>query len=91
MKKIHFAIIAVFSAAALAANAGAGAQTPEAKTLYAQSKDAAAATYKTARARCNSITGNPKDVCIAQAKAARVHTESAKDNCVAAAKAQFGY
>lgn len=50
----------------------AGAATPEAKAAYVQAKDAAAAEYKTARARCDTITGIPNAVCIAQAKAARV-------------------
>ncbi len=59
--------------AALLALAGAvQAATPEAKAVYQQAKDAAEATYKTARAKCDVITGNPKDVCVAEAKAARV-------------------
>jgi hypothetical protein len=53
----------------------AAAVTPEAKTAYAQARDSAAAAYKTARAQCAAITGNPKDVCVAEAKAARVRTE----------------
>jgi hypothetical protein len=32
----------------------------------------AAANYKNARARCDAVTGNPKDVCVADAKAVRV-------------------
>lgn len=51
------------------------AATPEAKAAYAQAKDNAAAAYKTASARCDAITGNPKDVCVAEAKAARVRAE----------------
>lgn len=53
----------------------ASAATPEAKAAYVQAKDAAAADYKAARARCDSITGNPKAVCVAQAKAARVRAD----------------
>ena len=53
----------------------AHAATPEAKMAYDQAREAAAATFKAARARCDSITGNPKDVCIEEAKAARVQAE----------------
>jgi hypothetical protein len=51
------------------------AATPEAKAAYAQARDGAAAAYKSARSRCDAITGNPKDLCIAEAKAARVRAE----------------
>lgn len=54
----------------------AGAATPEAKALYEQARGAAATEYKAARDRCNGIAGNPKDVCIAEAKAARVRAEA---------------
>ena len=60
----------------LAASGAAMAATPEAKALYNNAKAAAAADYKVARARCDSITGNPKDVCVAEAKAARVRAEA---------------
>ena len=53
----------------------ASAATPEAKAAYAQAKDVAEANYKAARAKCDVITGNPKDVCVAEAKAVRVRTE----------------
>lgn len=56
------------------ASSVASAATPEAKAAYAQAKDRAEADYKAARARCNAITGNPKDVCVAEADAARVRT-----------------
>ena len=51
------------------------ASNPEAKAAYNQSKDRADADYKAARTRCDAITGNPKDVCVAEAKAARVRTQ----------------
>ena len=60
----------------LSAAAAAGAATPESKALYESAREKAAATYKAARERCNAIAGNPKDVCIAEAKAARVRTEA---------------
>jgi len=37
---------------------------------YSAAKDRAAADYKAAKARCDGMSGNPKDVCIAEAKAA---------------------
>ena len=43
--------------------------------MYKQAQETAASNYKVARARCDAIAGNPKDVCVAEAKAARVRTE----------------
>jgi len=45
------------------------------KSAYNLARDTAAANFKSARAHCDAITGNPKDVCIAEAKAARVRAE----------------
>jgi hypothetical protein len=61
--------------AALCCSGAASAADADAKATYVQAKDTAAATYKAARARCAAITGNPKDVCIEEAKAARVRAE----------------
>jgi hypothetical protein len=74
MKKIHQHAIALVVAALCAGGAHA-ATTPEAKAAYNQAKDNAAVAYKAARAQCDAITGNPKDVCVEEAKAARVRTE----------------
>lgn len=65
----------VCALACVSGAAGAFGPSAEAKAVYAQSKDQAAAAYKAARARCDVITGNPKDVCVAEAKAARVRAE----------------
>ena len=62
-------------AAALYCSGAAAAATPEAKAAYKQATDSAAASYKAARAQCDAITGNPKDVCVEEAKAARVRAE----------------
>ena len=67
--------LAFLLGAAICAQAGAAA-TPEAKAAYQQARDSAAATYKSARAQCDAIAGNPKAVCIAEAKAARVRAEA---------------
>ncbi len=61
--------------AILASGGAAASPTPEAKAAYAQAKDRADVDFKAAKARCAIITGNPKDVCLAEAKAARVKTE----------------
>ncbi|UUZ49699.1 hypothetical protein LP420_05705 [Massilia sp. B-10] len=53
----------------------------EAKANYAQAKDQAAAAYQVARAKCDAITGNPKEVCVAEAKAARVRAEQEAKRC----------
>ena len=36
---------------------------------YSKMKDNASAAYKSAVAQCDALSGNPKDVCVAQAKA----------------------
>jgi hypothetical protein len=74
-------VILLLGAAMLyAAHARAGAPlirsvSPEVKMAYQQSVEMAAANYKNARAQCDVVTGNPKDLCIAEAKAARVRAE----------------
>ncbi|MES2019266.1 MAG: hypothetical protein V4484_22470 [Pseudomonadota bacterium] len=70
---------ALLGAAILAAVIGtavsvAAAPSPEAKAALAQANDRADADYKAARARCDAITGNPRDVCLGEANAARVRT-----------------
>lgn len=62
--------------AALAWAGAARAQAvPDAKTAYEQARATAEANYKAAKARCDLITGNPHDLCLAEAKAARVRVE----------------
>jgi len=68
-------MILLLGAALLWAVGHARAATPQAKLEYQQARDTAGAEYKTARARCDAITGNPKNVCVLEAKAARVHAE----------------
>ncbi|MEJ7807676.1 MAG: hypothetical protein WKG03_17350 [Telluria sp.] len=65
----------LISIAILASGTAVAGPTPEAKAAYTQAKDRAAADYKVAKAKCDIITGNPKDVCVAEAKAMRVKTE----------------
>jgi hypothetical protein len=63
------------SCAAFASSAQAAGPTAEAKAAYVQAKDQAAVNYKAARAQCDAIAGNPKDLCVAEAKATRIRTE----------------
>ncbi|MES2901476.1 MAG: hypothetical protein V4723_17215 [Pseudomonadota bacterium] len=68
-------LVILLGVALIAAAEASAAPGPEAKAIYAQAKDKAELDYKTARARCDVIAGNPKDVCVAEAKAMRVRTE----------------
>jgi hypothetical protein len=68
-------MVLLLGAALVWAVGHAHAATPVAKLEYQQARDAAGTGYKHARARCDAITGNPKDVCVADAKAARVQFE----------------
>lgn len=69
-------VLSILIGAALCAlGTTVSAATPEAKALYEQAKASAEATYKAERAKCDVITGNPKDVCVAQAKAVRVRAD----------------
>ena len=60
---------------AVAGAPAATATVPDAKTAYERARDMANANYKTARARCDSLSGNPHEVCEAEAKAERVRAE----------------
>ncbi|HAT33691.1 MAG TPA: hypothetical protein DCW29_23470 [Janthinobacterium sp.] len=74
MKKIYTMLL--LSAAAAACVGSVAAASNEAKAVYREAEDQAGVNYKAARARCDAITGNPKDVCVAEAKAERVHAEA---------------
>lgn len=63
---------ALLGVAICLSGSAAAAPTAEAKAAYSHAKDRADADYKAAKARCDAITGNPKDVCKAEANAARV-------------------
>lgn len=77
MNKSHKMFAAVFVSLACAGwGSQAVAATAEATALYKSANEQAGVKYKTARAQCDSITGNPKDVCIAEAKAVRAYDEA---------------
>jgi hypothetical protein len=73
MKTPH--LLLLLGAAILWAGHGRAAPVPDAKTAFRQAQEAAATNYKNAQAQCGSIAGNPHDLCIAEAKAARVQAE----------------
>jgi hypothetical protein len=66
----------ILAGAAIGLSLPAMAATAGAKATYTAANDQAAADYKMASAQCDGITGNPKDICIAQAKAARIQVEA---------------
>ena len=45
------------------------------KAVYGQAKTSAKATYDTDKKACDAMSGNAKDICVAEAKAKRVKTE----------------
>lgn len=56
----------------IALSLGAHAADP----MYKSQKAQAEADYDTAKARCDALNGNDKDVCIKEAKAAKTRTEA---------------
>ncbi len=71
----HPISLALISIALASGAAQAARPSAEAKAAYVQAKDLAEANFKAARAKCDVIAGNPKDVCVAEAKTARVRAE----------------
>ncbi len=61
-------IAAIAAAIALVFSAGAVAAPSMSKAEYKAHKDRIAAEYKTARANCDALSGNAKDVCRAEAR-----------------------
>jgi hypothetical protein len=52
------------------------AATGEAKATYKAAEQSAAADYKAAREKCNSLSDNPKNVCVKEAQSARTRTKA---------------
>lgn len=48
---------------------------PNARDNYQRTLDGAEAAYDTARARCDAVAGVPHEICVAEARAARVRVE----------------
>jgi hypothetical protein len=72
MRSLH--LLLLLGAALLWAAHGRAA-TPQAKAAWIQARDAAAAAYQAARAKCEGIAGNAHALCIEEAKAERVRAE----------------
>ncbi len=66
------AVAAVCGAFLLAAGAHAAGD----KALYDSTKASARQTYESARQQCDALAGNTKDICVAEAKAAREKAEA---------------
>lgn len=52
------------------------AASPEAEEAYRVAKNNATESYKVAREKCNQMSGNPKDLCIEEAKAAETRSKA---------------
>ena len=68
-------------ARAVVAGAGAlafavGANAAGDKTAYENAKASAKSTYEAASKQCDAMNGNARDICVAEAKAARTKTEA---------------
>ena len=70
-----FALILV-STATLSLASFASAAPSEAAHAYSSANQRATAEYKMTRPKCDSLSGNPKDLCIAEAKATRIRAEA---------------
>jgi hypothetical protein len=53
----------------------AGAHAAGDKSAYDQAKSSAKATFEAAKTKCDALKDNAKDICVAEAKAARTRTE----------------
>jgi len=73
MKTSH-ALLLIGAALGWAGQAAAQAAL-DAKAVYQQTMDAAEAGYDAAKARCDAMAGVPHEICVADARAARVRVE----------------
>ena len=73
MKTVHIFTVLALAVAGFAVDAMSAAD--DAQTAYKNAGEYAAEAYKVSRNRCETLTGNPKDVCIAEAQATRVYQE----------------
>lgn len=65
--------IVVFGVGTLVCAVGANAEGD--KVAYENAKASAKSTYEVAGKQCDAMKGNAKDICVAEAKAARIKTE----------------
>jgi hypothetical protein len=74
MKKSTTILLAGF--ASLSVMGHAYAASSEAEEAYRAAKNNASESYKVAREKCNQMSGNPKDLCIEEAKAAEIRSKA---------------
>lgn len=65
MNRFNIAVIAFAVGAAFSTGASAESMS---KKEYEATKDKLGMEYDAAKAKCNTLTGNPKDICVAEAK-----------------------
>ena len=75
-KKMKTAITLLLIGSTISLTAPAIAATAEAQSTYDAAKNSAAADYKMAITRCDGMAGNLKDICVAEARAARIQVEA---------------
>lgn len=74
MKTSH-ALLLIGASVAWLGQAAAQQPGPDAKAIHQQAMEAAETTYDAAKARCDGIAGIPHEICVADARAARVRIE----------------
>lgn len=74
MKKTFAVMVMSVATSGLAGNALAA--PTQATVVYTTANQHAAVEYKVARVKCESLSGIPEAICIAEAKADRVHVEA---------------
>jgi hypothetical protein len=74
MKTSH-ATLLIAAAMAWASPALAQPSAPDAKTAYQYAMDTAEAGYDATKARCDAMAGVPHEICVADARAARIRIE----------------
>ena len=67
--------VAICAGAVLFAGSAVAADTKGDKATYEQAKASAKAAYDTDKKACDSLSGNAKDICVAEAKAKRTRVD----------------
>ena len=67
--------VAICAGAVLFAGSAVAADTKGDKATYEQAKASAKAAYDTDKKACDSLSGNAKDICVAEAKAKKTRVE----------------
>lgn len=73
--KTSLALLLIGAALGWAGQAVAQQPALDAKTVHQQAMDAAESTYDATKLRCDALAGIPHEICVADARAARVRIE----------------